>query len=206
MLSSAFLDKLYSGLPEMEDAAQGHAAHLKNNNKVWSYVGRFITGFALVEYQVNELCCELLGGSDAAIFLTYSLDLRKKLDLIKVVLESRGIDEGKTIKRVHKFHNIRNVIAHWPFSADDSGLSCDYMDKSGDTNFEKLGTKTKDNVIEYSELDAYDAEVSELYERLDRLVGSVSPVTDMSDDLRRSIEDAISSSDNVVRLPIKDPK
>jgi hypothetical protein len=67
MLESAFLNKLYAEFPDKERKA----GHLKKNNQVWSYVGRFITGFALVEYQVNQLCHELFGGSFAATMLIY---------------------------------------------------------------------------------------------------------------------------------------
>jgi hypothetical protein len=199
MLESAFLNKLYAEFPDNERKA----VHLKANNQVWSYVGRFIMGFARVEYQVNQLCNDLLGPGPAGLFLTYTLDLRKKTNLIEVVLESQGIDESRTFKRVHKFHDIRNVIAHWPFGQDENGLSCDFIDKHGDTNFLKPGTREKDNLIKYSELDAYDAELSELYEKLEHLTHSATPITGLSDEMRLNIEEVISSSDNVVRFSSK---
>ena len=73
--------------------------------------------------------------------------------------------------------------------------------QKGDTDFEKPGAKAKDNVIEYSELDSYDIDASDLCEKLERLTEVVTPITEFSDDLRRRIEEAISSSENVVRFP-----
>lgn len=119
------------------------------------------------------------------------------------MLKSQGIDESRTIKRVHKLHNIRNIIAHWPFGGDSDGISCDFIDKHGDTNFQKPGARDKDNLIKYSELDSYDAELSELYEKLEQLSHSATPITGLSDEMRLNIEEAISSSDNVLRYPSK---
>jgi hypothetical protein len=110
-------------------------ARTKSQMKAWSYVGRFIWGFANIEYLVNHLFLELIAGggwsqpnpngwSDrtqtggvglvGGLLLTYNLDLRKKLELIEAILKSRGVEESKTFKRVHELHDLRNVIAHWP--------------------------------------------------------------------------------------------
>jgi hypothetical protein len=118
MLHSAFLEKLYG------ETSKINQKHLEKVNKVWSYVGRFITEFASVEYEVNQLCHELMGNSFLGnIFVTYTLDLRKKLDLVEALLEEGPhIKEWKMLKdRLHKFHDIRNINAHWPFSDDLSG-------------------------------------------------------------------------------------
>jgi hypothetical protein len=174
--------------------------------KIWSYVGRFIWGFALIEYQVNQLFEQLIRVDFAAsVLLTYTLDLRKKLNVIEVLLASQGNDQGKTFKRIHALHDLRNVIAHWPFfeEMDETGLWCDYVNKDGDTDFRKPRISEKDNHITYDEFDAYDVEASALYEILEGLVNSATPITEVSDNLRLGIEEAISSSDNVVRFPSK---
>ena len=199
MLATAFHKRHLSGLSKARLNARN-----KQQLKVWSYVGRFIWGFALIEYQVNQLFYELINVGDAArLLLTYTLDMRKKLELIGIILESRGIDESSTFKRVHALHDLRNVIAHWPFDEefDKSGLVCDFINRQGDTEFSKPGTRAKDNLITYAELNEYDVDASSLYEKLDELLNSAIPVTDVSDDLRIAIEEAISSSDNVVRFP-----
>jgi hypothetical protein len=201
MLDSAFIDKLY-GQPKTKAAI----SHLKKENKVWCYVGRFITGFAMLEYQVNQLCEKLLD-SAAGLLLTYTLDLRKKLDLIEVILESKGIDEKKTFKRLHELHDLRNILAHWPFSEElgEIGLLCDYIDKRGEITFRKPRASTKDNLIEYSELDSYDRDAAEIHEKLEHILSLVTPIEEggLNDELRQRIEDAISSSDNIVRFPEK---
>jgi hypothetical protein len=205
MLHSAFLAKLYRG------ASKINRKHLKNDNKVWSYVGRFMTGFALVEYQVNQLCHELLSGDYVgSVFVIYSLDLRKRLELVEALLAAHNqehdyVEEWKTLKsRINKIHDVRNIVAHWPWSDAGSGMWCDYLDKKGHTDFEIPKAKTRDRVIEYSQLDSYDIEASDLYERLERLTHAVMPITDYSDDLRRKIEETISSSGNIIRFPSND--
>jgi hypothetical protein len=115
-----------------------------------------------------------------------------------MMLQSRGMDESATFKRVHKLHDLRNVLAHWPFDeeADQSGISCDFINERGDTHFHKPGTLAKGSMITYAELDRYDAEASELYEKLEELVESAIPITEPSEDL----QEAIRSSDNVLRF------
>ena len=61
MLHSAFLEKLYG------ETSKINRKHLEKANKVWSYIGRFITGFASAEYDVNQLCHELMGAPLLAI-------------------------------------------------------------------------------------------------------------------------------------------
>jgi hypothetical protein len=200
MLDTAF-HKYLSAMPK----ARMNAAN-KKAIKAWSYIGRFIWGFAMVEYQVNQLFDALINiDYPAGILLTYTLDLRKKLKLIEIILKSRNIDESATYKRVHKLHDLRNVIAHWPFfeEGDKSGLWCDYINKHRDLDFGRPGTKEKNRLIKYSEFDSYDVDASELYEKFDELLNSATPLTDLDNDSRIAIEEAISSSDNVVRFPSK---
>jgi hypothetical protein len=169
--------------------------------KAWTYVGRFIWGFATIEYEVNQRVQDLfdVGPAGAAsVFLTYQLDLRKKLDLLDRVLQGRGIDESKTFKRIHAFHDLRNVFAHWPMSEgeDGNGLWCDFIDKEGKLDFAIPSTGEKTRYIKYADLDSYDTEMSVLREKLEEI-----PVAPISQDDRIAIEEAISSSDNVVRFP-----
>lgn len=219
MLDTAFYKKILS---ERTLSKSRLRARSKSQNKTWSYIGRFIWGFTMVEYQVNQLFQELLGpdlinqendnlrkqkrglGYAATLLLTYTLDLRKKSKLIEMILQDRGIDESAMFKRIHAFHDLRNVIAHWPFDeeVDQSGICCDYANIGGDTSFQKPGTRAKDNLITYAELDRYDIEVSELHEKLEKLVESATPIMEPSEDLRKAmIEEAIRASDNVLRFP-----
>jgi hypothetical protein len=73
-----------------------------SQNKAWSYVGRFVLKFATIENTANQLFLELIGGVsrhktggalDPGIFLTYTLHLRKKLELVNAILKDRGIDD-----------------------------------------------------------------------------------------------------------------
>jgi hypothetical protein len=67
----------------------------------------------------------------------------------------------------------------------------------------KLGTWEEDYCITFAEFDHYDAVASDLYEKLQELMDSATPIT--KDELQHTIEieKAISSSDNVVRFPEK---
>jgi hypothetical protein len=187
-----------------------------SQDKAWSYVGRFIWGFAMIENQANQLFYELIGGSrnspsqassaGLGLLLTYSFDLRKKLELTQIILKERGVDESKMFKRLHQLHDLRNVITHFPFEEDLPGdrLSCDYINKYGETVFpKKPGTSEKDYFITYAEFDFYHAIAMELYDKLYKLWDSAIPITE--DELQHTIEieKAISSSDNVVRFPEK---
>jgi hypothetical protein len=91
MLDTEFHKNILSQLPKARIRARA-----KSLTKTWSHVGRFMWGFAMVEYQVNQLFHELLGphpinqgdgdsinrehslGYAASLLLTYTLDLRKK--------------------------------------------------------------------------------------------------------------------------------
>src|ERR1700738_619274 len=167
----------------------------------WWYIGRFISGFAWVEYQIDQLLYKLNVNGPALWFLVDTFDLRKKLELIKCILESLGIDESKMFKRIHALHDLRNVIAHWPFQLDlhNGGLSCDYGGKHGST-FPKPGG-AKDNFITFAEFDAYHAEATALFDKLQKLIDT--QITDFGDDLQFRILEAIQSSNNVVRFARK---
>jgi hypothetical protein len=155
MLDTAF----NKGLPKNRIKAR-----TKSQMKAWSYVGRFIWGFATIEYLVDQLFLKLIGcgldttkpggfGLAAGLLLTYNLDLRKKIELIDAILKSRGVDE----------------------ESDESSLSCDFINKLGDFGFSKPGTSGKDNTITYAEFDSYDAVASELSEKLEELLESATP-------------------------------
>jgi hypothetical protein len=175
-----------------------------SENKAWSYVGRFIWDFAMIENTVSRLFLELIGGTHG-ILLTYSFDLRKKLELTQIILKNRGVDESKMFKRLHQLHDLRNVICHFPFEeCPGDFLECDYINKYGETVFpKKPGTSEKGYSITFSEFDLYHAIAMELYDKLYKMWDSAIPVTE--DELRHAIEieQAINSSDNVVRFPEK---
>jgi hypothetical protein len=182
--------------------------------KVWSYVGRFIWGFAIIEKTLNQLFFELIGGScnppnqassvGIGLLLTYSFDLRKKLELTQAILKRRGVDESKLFKRLHQLHDLRNVMCHFPFQDSGDFAECDYINKYGETVFpKKPGTSEKDQFITYAEFDLYDELASDLYEKLEELCGSAFPITEDEFQHAIELEKAISSSDNVVRFPEK---
>ena len=129
------------------------------------------------------------------LFLTYHLDLRKKLDLIQTILKHRGINEHKTFSQAHELHSLRNVIVHHFFEEEgDDRLSCDYLGTFGETVFSKLGTAKTDNSITFAEFDSYNAIASELHKKLHELLQSATPVTEIGDELREAMEEVIDSS------------
>jgi hypothetical protein len=73
-----------------------------------------------------------IGYSAAGHWLTYTLDLRKKLKVLELVLQSRGVDESATFKLVHSLHDLRNIVAHWPDMGEErDGLVYDFTKADG---------------------------------------------------------------------------
>jgi hypothetical protein len=182
--------------------------------EAWKYAGRFLWRFGGLESVINEIFGELFNLNSTAAGLLFAplLDQRKKLKLIEAGLKEQGTDQSDLFKRVHKLHDIRNVIAHASFDPVQDGISFDYVGHSGDTRLPN-STAPKDmkkwqlkdfqgwGIITYSEFDAYDAEVRTLTDSLLEICSSIAPITDFSANLASAIEEAISSSDNVVRFP-----
>jgi hypothetical protein len=205
MLDTAFDKEVKDSLSEAQ-----RKDYVRSENVVWSYIGRFITGFATVEYSINQLFGELFGCNSASTMLTYSLDLRKKLEVITIALKSQGIDVRKDIKKVQELHDIRNIIAHWPFCAENDGLFVDYVHKNGSLDLPPRrktisnpygGLPFHNNIIAYSKFDEYDREAAELNKLFEELIFLVKPITDADSNLRIALEDAILSSDNVIHFP-----
>jgi hypothetical protein len=95
---------------------------------------------------------------------------------------------------------------------DEGGIEFDYVDNRG--NLRLPNSKAPRDmkvwqpehfqawgVITYSEFDAYDAETDELTNALIKLSESVTPIIDFPADFANAVEEAISSSDNVIRFP-----
>jgi hypothetical protein len=82
-------------------------------------------GFTRIEYEVNQLFWELFDVGAASLWLTYNvaIDLRKKLELLGIVLKSRGIDESKTFKRIHTFHDLALAKAKRSYTCSSRSLS-----------------------------------------------------------------------------------
>jgi hypothetical protein len=215
MLETAFYKDILSHLSETEVQARR-----ESQTRIWSYIGRFLYGFAMIEYYLNLLLTELLDAGlnmqedqteprdnekcvSAGLFLTYMLDLRKKIEVTEVILKNQGLNEHSLFKRVHALHDLRNVLAHWPFSEDlyQTGISCDFINGKGETTFRKPGTKAEDNAISYLQLDDYDIEASKISARLEELYESAIPIREASDEVRSAIiEEIIRSSDNVLQF------
>jgi hypothetical protein len=173
-----------------------------SHNKAWSYVGRFVCSFAMIEGAVDQLLLELIGSwqnqrtMTVALFVTYSFDMRKKLALIDVIYKSRGVDESKTFKKLQELHDLRNVVVHYPFveEIDQARLSCDYIDKYGSTVFKLFGSSRKDDSITYAEFDSYNVIANELFNKLNELLATATPVAEVSDELRDAMKEVIDSS------------
>jgi hypothetical protein len=184
------------------------------HQKGWSYIGRFMWGFAIVESCIDSIFEELFNLNAAAMLMFVgNLDLRKKLDLVALGLKHQGIDKSTILKSVHELHNVRNVIVHACFNYDHQGITFDYVDRSGEMrlpNKKKFrtiwGEEAWDTTITYSEFDLYDAQASKLADALEEIRGSFTPITDLDADLASDIEATIGTSDNVIRFPGRPPR
>jgi hypothetical protein len=171
--------------------------------KAWAYVGRFLWGFAVVESVINEIFIKLFNLKGASlIFLgSPSLDLRKKLELIRIVLDLRG-EKTDIFGRMHSLLTIRNVVAHRAFGLDGDGIDFDYVDNRGKLVLpEKIRSTTGETIISFGKLDSYDSQLAQLFDSFDKLLASTEPVTDLAPDVQAEIERVIDQSDNVLRFP-----
>jgi hypothetical protein len=90
-------------------------------NRAYEYVGRFLWSFANVVGGVEELfSCKYNLDSFSSLLMQHNLDIRKKIELLKFAFERQQVKNIKTIQRtldqVHRFHDIRNAIAHSGFN------------------------------------------------------------------------------------------
>ncbi len=170
--------------------------------KAWAYVGRFLWGFALVESVINEIFITLFNLKGAGlIFLGSSLDLRKKLELIRIVLSLRG-EKTDFLNRMHNLMTVRNVVAHCGFGLDEDGIDFDYVDKKGKLVLpEGIRSATGETVISFGQLNSYDSQLAQLWDSFDKLLATIEPITDLAPDVQAEIERVIDESDNILRFP-----
>jgi hypothetical protein len=177
----------------------------------WSYVGRYMWGFGQIETVINIIFWELYGLSGpTSVMISANFDLRKKLDLITIGLKHQRIEQHKEIlRRVHKLHDIRNVIAHSSFYDEPlQGVIFDsYFSRSGER---RLPHKPKgepdvgdDNrVITYAEFDAFDDEAAAIFNYLqNQIEGTLTPITHLDDSLESEITDVVAGASNVIPFP-----
>jgi hypothetical protein len=175
----------------------------KDAQKAWAYVGRFLWGFAVVEAVINEIFIKLFNLKGASLILlgSPSIDLRKKLELIRVVLDLRG-EKTDIFGRMHNLMTVRNVVAHRAFGLDGGGIDFDYVDKRGKLALpEEIRSSTGETIISFGQLDSYDGQLAQLFDSFDKLLASTEPITDLAPDVQAEMEKVIDQSDNVLRFP-----
>jgi hypothetical protein len=162
--------------------------------KAERHVGRFMGCFAALEGGVDRALSEIFDLKPVLFFLlTGNLDLRKKLAFIQVAMESKGIKDSKgVIKKIHKLHDTRNVIAHRQFFPFDDGIEFERVTHAG---------KLDSHFYSYSRLKSYVKEISEIEDELVRIGALLSPVTDEAEDFACDVEKIIEQSTNIIRLP-----
>jgi hypothetical protein len=79
--------------------------------EAWWYVGRFMSSFATIEAGVDRAIYELFDLNPILYsLLTSNLDLRKKLTFVRVAMEQQGVQDRAVVKKIHKLHDIRNLL------------------------------------------------------------------------------------------------
>jgi hypothetical protein len=136
-----------------------------------------------------------------------NLDLRRKLEFIKVGLKHQGIKQDKAFDQIHKLHNVRNVIAHRVFGTENDGIEFDYVDKSGKLAHSELETSKGflNASISFVQFDSYDEQLARLEEQLEKMFDSFASIAKIDADLAQNLENVIEGSENVIRFPT-DPK
>jgi len=94
-----------------------------SQNKAWSLRGDvFITSFAGIEKTVNTLFFELIGGErnppssvGIGLLLTYALDLRKKLELLQIILKVAALMRAKCSSGLQPITRSKKRYVPFPF-------------------------------------------------------------------------------------------
>lgn len=202
----------------------------REQDKAYRYVGRFLNSFASIENEVNEMFFALYDlGIFASLILMRHLDLRKKLKLLELGFDERGIhiSPKDTISRIHHLHNVRNAIAHSWFEGIPSGYTLQggkkvkaegginfcYVDAKGHMHLpthqvEKRKERHRkhgedlhpdQSFMGYSEFDDYETECRAIIQALSKI--KVTPLDQPTVEIARDISDILASSENVIRFP-----
>ena len=175
----------------------------------WTYVGRFMYGFGLLETDINIVFQKMFDLTGlAALMLEANVDLRKKIDLIMLGLKHQGLDQySKTLAGVHELANIRNVVAHSLFDEEPAlkGIVFHgYTQKSGEKRLPHKPScpdKFDENLlVTYAEFDAYNDKVEILSSELRSLEEIIKPINELTS-LRAEVAEIISSPSNIVLFP-----
>jgi hypothetical protein len=198
-------------------------------NKAYEYVGRFLWSFANVAAAIEELFSNKFNlDAFSSLLMQQNIDIRKKLALLEFAFERQETEDIKAIKRildqVHRFHDIRNAIAHSGFNHVPSftriengqkvhfpaGVEFGYVDRSGElriTGLPKMRSKQKnrdwlsdERTITYAEFEDWDTQMSQLAMTLSEL--DPDPVNE-GVNFVRDVAKIIAASDNV--LPFSKP-
>jgi hypothetical protein len=130
-------------------------------NTVWWHVGRFLYEFALLETSINEAFEVLFNmRCNATLYnlLVPRLGFMDKVELIKEGLKRKGMNIKGLQGDICKFAEVRNIVAHSAFGADDRagdrGISFDYLSRGGNAYFSDrvrklVGEDVKDSSRSY---------------------------------------------------------
>jgi len=173
--------------------------------KCWTYIGRFLWHFGIIESWVNEIFPELYDLEQVAFLFIGQIDTLKKLRLIDAGLSEKGSEGQKSIiSQVHVLHDLRNAIAHSSFFIAEGGMTLDHITHQGKRWRDKAGEF--DNYISFSELDEYDEQSRKLIDALTDLHGTITPISSPSKEFRARVEEIIDASPNVIRYRPRTPK
>jgi hypothetical protein len=172
-----------------------------DRERAWKHVGRFMWRFAIVESSVGELLAKLLNLNAAAcLILLNKLDFSKKVGLVRIGLQSQGIDTHM-ISQLRRFGDVRNVLAHNGFTDDGDSLYLDYVNQAGKMNldFRKNGDRRDMNTnLEYTELDDYDREMEKVTATLEATIAACKPIFALDAELAKAIAEEIDAAENVI--------
>ncbi len=167
----------------------------------WTYVGRFMWRFAEVEWQVNEIFVNVFDLNEGASLMVVGyLDFGKKLQLIDVGLRNQGVDHSDIIKRLRKLADVRNIVAHFPFSeslTSKEAVDFTYINRRGEQRM-PWQSEESETVITYAQFDSYDVEACNLLDVLENM--HIPAIANITQELAGEIEDIIASSNNVIRF------
>lgn len=164
----------------------------KELQKAWKYIGRFLWHYGIIEASINEIFIELFDLERVAWMFIGKLDTRKKIELIKVGFAEKGNKRYmRLLDEVHKFADLRNVLAHAQFHLAEGGVDIDHITHHG-----KRWTTDNDmdTFVSYDDFDRYDDKADKIIKALMDLQGNVSPISSISSELQAAMEEAIDAT------------
>jgi hypothetical protein len=182
-------------------------------DKGWAHIGRFYWGLGVLENSIDEILAALYDFNHAAfVFLKRSnIDLKTKLQLVRIGRDYEGHDDSKLLTRVHELCHKLNRIVDRAFVVDEHAIDFDFIESRRRYDYPE-GTKRatllasekrskkhpqrkeylrRDTAMAFFWFDHLDKEMAEVWDELEHFLDGVTPITDIGPSLEWEVNKTI---------------